>query len=883
MSNWNSTAIPSAFSFGRFFFVLLSTVLFFSMEAQIPSSPGGPGQARGDRPMPTGRFYGKVVDDSGQGLGYATVQLIRTQNNPQTGINEEMLVTGQITSDNGDFSLENVPVFEQYTLKVSFIGFSEISMPLSFNDEKSSGGAPSGSPQGGQFRGMAPGGFDKDIGNIKLALESETLSEVTVTAEKAAFALAIDKREYRVDKDASVAGGDAVDALRNIPSLSVDLDGNVRLRNGAPQIFVDGRPTTLSLDQISADIIETVEVITNPSARYDAGGGSAGIINIVLKKDKRLGYNGNVRAGTDTNGSLNLGGSINARSDKTNIFLSTFLNNRRGQSTGETFQQNLVGNPPTYISQYSDSDRNGYFGNIRGGVDWFMDNRNTLTFSANYTRGVFDPSEVLSTRTDSLFSGYTTSSLFERISEQERSFRNIGGSVLFKHLFPKQGAEWTADINFNRVKFNGMSDYTTLFESGGEEMEFQQNLGTGQFITIQTDYVNPISDQIKLEGGLRAAMRTNSSDNSNSFFNVQTQQWEEIYRLTDEYRFTDNVFAAYGIMNHDLGKWAYQVGLRAESSFYTGNIVENEESFEINYPINLFPSVFVTHEFNTNNNLQFSYTRRINRPHFFQTLPFTDISNALNPRRGNIQLRPEFSNSFELSFQKVFNQGHNVLVSTYFKEADDLITTILVDEFVPELGENALVSTYANSNSSSALGGEITVKNSITKSVDLTSNVNLYHSRVDASNVENDLIIDRFTWFVKENLSVKLPAGFTLQVTGEYRSKASFTPNDGQQRGWGPPTSNSAQGYQLANWFVDAALRKDLLNRKLTVTLNVNDIFRSRKMGSYTESDFFIQESYRFRQPQVVRLNVSYNFGKRDATLFKRKNNNQNAQGSDMM
>ncbi len=855
---------------GLIIVILCATQMYSQPNSRSSTNPG---QMRGK--APEGRFYGKVVDDEGKGVGYATVQLVKSDLTDSNADVAEEMISGQITDDNGDFSLTGIPANGTYTLKISFIGYAEINQSVSFRNSDDNGKAPS--------TGSARINLDKDLGNIVLTIASSTLSEVTISAERAAFSLAIDKKEYRVDKDVMATGGDAIDALKNIPSLSVDLDGNVSLRNGSPQIFVDGRPTTLTLDQIAADMIETVEVITNPSAKYDAGGGAAGIINIVLKKDRRLGYNGNVRAGTDTRGGLNLGLNLNARGEKTNLFLSSFANQRNSRSNGETFQQNLTGSPLTNSYQVNSGNRNGMFGNVRAGMDWFVDNRNTLTFSGSYTKGKFDPSETLTTTVDSLFTSGTKSSEYKRLSEQDRNFRNIGGSILFKHLFPKDGAEWTADVNFNRVRFSGASDFMSQFEDGKTTMEYQENLGVGQFITIQSDFVNPLSDQTKLEGGVRASFRKNDSDNNNSFFNSVTQEREQVTRLTDAFGYTDNVYAAYGTFSHQLDTWAYQVGLRAESSFYTGTIEETGASFDIDYPLSLFPSAFITKKINDQDNVQLSYTRRINRPNFFQTLPFTDISNPLNPRRGNTELRPEFTNSLEVSYQNILGDNHNFLVSLYYKQASDLITTFLVEEYVPELGTTAIIATYANSNSSQALGTELTLKNSFGKTFELTSNLNLYQSSVDASNVENELVIDQFSWFLKENLTVKLPAGFTFQLSGQYRSKASFTPSDGQERGFGRQSSNSAQGYQLANWYVDAALKKDFMNRNLTVSVNINDIFSSRKSGSFTESNLFIQESFRYRDPQVVRVNVSYKFGKTDFNLFKRKNNKQNSQGSDMM
>lgn len=867
-------------------FVALFALSLFCMEQLAAQFPGG-GQS-----MNNGRFYGKIVDENNKGVGYATVQLYRMQFDTTSKSLKETLITGQITEDNGDFNLEKLPVVGDFTLKISFIGYAETTKQVTFGIKPPAGGqpggarpaAPGGAPAGGPGQwggGMGGGNFEKDLGNIKLVADVQTLETVTVTAEAAQTSLALDKKVYRVDKDASTAGGNAQDALKNVPSLSVDLDGNVSLRNGSPQIFVDGRPTTLSLDQIPADGIESVEVITNPSAKFDAGGGTAGIINIVLKKEKRLGYNGNVRAGADTRTGFNAGGDVNARGEKTNVFLSGNFNRNKGYNEGETVRQNLTTSPLTTVTQLADGKMEGYFANARGGVDFFLDNRNTLTLSGSFTRGHFEPNDDLSVRTDSLFDVNPVSASYERSTIQDRNFRNIGTSVLFKHLFPKQGAEWTADLNYNRVKFKGNSDFTTLYDNGVSFIELQEGSGRGQFMTFQTDFVNPITDKIKVEGGLRAAMRRNKNDNYNAFLD-ETGAEIPVTSLADHYKFNDDVFAAYAQFSQQFSNWGYQMGLRAESSLYKGSLTDRDSSFTIAYPFSLFPSVFVTRKLNDLDNIQLSYTRRINRPNFFQTMPFIDYSDKELLRQGNPQLEPEFVNAVELSYQNILVKGHNVLVSLYYRRNTNLITSYFETGTNLE-GRTVPLITYANSNSSQAYGGELTLKNSLFNFLDLTTNVNVYQSKVDASNVETGLVIDQLSWFVKENLQLQLPAGFTLQLSGEYRSRASFTPESGNRMPWMPGPTNTAQGYTLSNWFVDAALKKEILHKKGTLTLNVNDIFATRRNGTYTESPLYIQDSFRTRDAQIVRLNFSYRFGKMDASLFKRKNMKMNMQGNDMM
>lgn len=845
--------------------LILTLSLVFLSTIIMAQRPSGGQRPMGGREMPKGRFYGKVVDDKGKGVAYAAVQLYGMKFDTVAKKPMESLLAGQITAENGDFSLEDIPVRGEFTLKVSFLGYGDTEQKVSFG---------------------TPGSFDKDLGNILLSTDASVLDEVVVTGEATNVSLALDKKVFRVDKDASATGGTAEDALKNVPSLSVDLDGNLTLRNASPQLFVDGRPTTLTLDQIPADAIETVEVITNPSAKYDASGGQAGIVNIVMKKDRRLGYNGSVRGGFDTRGALNGGGNINVREGKLNVFLSAFANQRISKGTSETDRQNFFGNPQTNLLQDSKNNMNGYFTNLRGGFDWFVDNRNTLTISGSYTRGNFNPENTLKITTDSLFSNRTGQSTSIRNTTNERSFTNIGGSVLFKHLFPKEGKEWTADINFNQVSFGGFGDFRTEFvDRNLESRERQESDSKSSFVTIQADYVDPLTKNVKLEAGVRASVRDNNNQNMSSVYNAASDSYVRVTNFADVYNYEDAVYAAYATLSYQTKKWGYLVGLRAESSSYTGVLPDNEVTFENDYPLSLFPSVFVTHKLNDQDNIQLSYTRRINRPNFFQLMPFTDFSDSLNIRRGNANLLPEFTNSLEFTYQNIFNKGNNLLVSAYYKQATDLITSYQFTEFDAALDREVIVTSYTNSNSSLAYGVEFTLRNALTKKIELTTNINAYNSRVDASNVEADLIINQFSWFIKENLQMRLPKEFMLQISGEYRSRAAFTPSSGGSRFGGHRfgSTNTAQGYSLDNYFVDVSVRKSLFKRKLSLTVSIRDILKTRRRGTYTETDLFIQRTFGNRDPQVARVTLSYRFGKPDISLFKRKNNKVSSNGMDMM
>src|SRR5690606_24121508 len=289
----------------------------------------------------------------------------------------------------------------------------------------------------------------QDLGNIRLEANPEVLSEVEVTGQRTAFQMSIDKKVFNVDRNLTSVGGTAADVLKSVPSVNVDIDGNVKVRNSSPNIFVDGKPSTLTIDQIPADAIESVELITNPSAKYDAEGMS-GIINIVLKKNKKAGFNGMVMAGVGTNDKYNAGGNINARQGKWNVSANYNFNANRNWGSGQTDRTNFgtQGSGNNYATQHSDSRNSGQFQFGKLGVDYYIDNRNTISIGQNIVRGSFKNYEDLTSvfsDADKTFTGQS-----QRLSNNEFGFRNYTTTAGFKHLFAEPNKELTADFSMNK-------------------------------------------------------------------------------------------------------------------------------------------------------------------------------------------------------------------------------------------------------------------------------------------------------------------------------------------------------------------------------------------------------------------------------------------------
>jgi outer membrane receptor protein involved in Fe transport len=873
----------------HYFLLSLSLLFSFFAFSQPPMGMGRASGAGGSRPQVNGNFYGKVVEsNTGKPIEYASVQLLQNKFDSATKKRKDQVIGGMITRSNGDFRLENIPAFGQYKLRVNVVGYTPYEQPISFDIKM---------PQGGNadFTAMLSA-LDKDLGNIKISIAEKTLENVTVSSGTSGLRLGIDRKVFGVDKNIVSAGGTAIDVMRNVPSINVDIDGNVTMRNNTPQLFVDGRPTVLTLEQIPADAIESVEIITNPSAKFDASGGTAGILNIILKKNKRVGYSGNLRSNIDSRARIGMGGDINLRQNKLNFFASVNFNQRKSISNGLTDRTTLISNPNTLLHQEDQSISIGYFMFFRAGLDYFINNRNTFSVSVNKGGGEFKPTSIGDISIDTLYNTPKRSNS-ERNSLSNSEFAFTGITTSFKHLFPRAGEEWSVDLTYNvsnSTNFNQINTYyydNPLSSLSRTASQQQDGTGNNDNLVIQTDYVRPLSEKSKWEAGLRAQLR--NVDNKNDFYLINGSSLFYIPALSVNYNSHDNVLAAYSTYSNQIKNFGYQLGIRVESSRYDGVLPDLNQEFSIDFPVSLFPSVFLTQKLKKNQDLQLNYTRKINRPNFFQLYPFTDYSDSLNLSRGNPNLVPEFTSSVELSYQKTFTNKDNFIASAYFKQTDNLITRYQDKEVSATSGKDVLINTFINANSSYVTGLELVSKNKMRPWWDLTTNFNLFTSVIKLSD-PNLTDLDPFaSFFIKLNNSFKLQKSLTFQLSGEYQSRSVLPPGGSGGGGggrWGGGMgmfgggmfgqTSAAQGYQKANYFVDAALRFEFgKTKQANLSWNINDIFRTRRQQIFSSSALFVQDVFRRRDPQLMRLNFGWRFGKFDPNLFKRKSNKLMGEG----
>jgi len=834
-------------------FFLIGIFSVFNLTAQVEAEQQGESPMQPNLSMKSNSIYGKLIDkQTGKAIEAASVQLYPLDKK-KTAAN---LLDGMLSRPNGEFKFEKLPDANSFRLVITALGYTTQEQVITITE-------------------AGKGIFERDLGNIVMETSFKQLSNVTVSSGKPALQMGIDRKIFTVDKSLVSAGGTAIDVMKNIPSVSVDIEGNVELRNSTPQIFIDGRPTILTLDQIPADHIDKIELITNPSAKFDAAS-SGGIINVVLKKNKRFGLHGiaSVSGGTPEVFAANL--NLNLRQGKFNFFVSAGHNQSGGNAKGETLRKNKDNGIITdYFNQYSKNGRNRNFNSIRFGTDFFINNRNTITISQSINKGIFGNDETQNQEylnSDKILERYGI-----RRSAGESGFNRNSTRLNYKYNFPKEGKEITADISYNNGSRDNNSNIVNLFYNpDGSEYQPQStvwNNGSSneKQWTFQTDYSNPLTERTKIEAGLRSY-----HNNFLSYYDAFAKDNGQDIKLplSNNYAYKEMINAAYFTYSYKKETFSYQLGLRAEHSKFDGELVDSAYKFGYEYPAQLkniwdalFPSFFVTKRITEDDELQFNYTRRIRRPRFWQLNPYIDINDPSNIRQGNPQLQPEYVNSFEFNYSKNY-KGGNFLGVLYFRSNPRDITqysdTITAAQYQQlnnaAVDPNAILNTYINASTTNRYGAEFTLQHKIGKNFEITPTVNLQYRTVNAKINNLDLSNKGFNWEGKlisnykiETQKKSLFNNMSFQLIADYES-ASVIP----------------QGKSKAEFDVDFAIRKDFLkNKKASLTFAVSDLFNTRRWGTIYDTERFYQDSYRRWSVRNFRISFSYKFGDANFSLSR--------------
>lgn len=819
------------------YFQLLTFITFISIagKAQMP----GMGSIKGMKDPKLGRVYGKILDNAtGLPVEYASVQVL--------WYSKDSLLGGSLVKPNGDFAVDGLPSFGQIRVKVQFIGYKNYIQKVYLSP---------------------PDKVDQDLGDIRLMLDDKTTREVEITAEKSTVTLGIDRRIYNVDKDLSAKGGTAVDVMKNVPGVTVDADGNAQLRNQSPTIFVDGRPTSLTLQQIPADQIERVEIITNPSVKFDASA-TGGILNIIMKRNTKPGYNGMLMSYIGTGDRYGGMANLNLKGGPWNVSLMYSYNQSINNNNGYTNRTQLNDTTKTVLGYFNQKNiarmlNRFNFGKI--GIDYNINNRNTITFSEMIMGGEFNTNDIQNYAV--LGSNQTTYLSGDRINNQTAKFNHFTSQLLYRKTFPKVGKELTFDLNNNftisnnSYLFSTFTPYDSLGNRTGENF-YQKNIGStdaNQF-TFQADYVNPISETKKIELGVKSYYKYSDSKNNTSNAIVTAETFERDSAMSNHYKIDDIINAAY--INYSAKTFfgiGYQAGLRFEQSYYSGKIADKNLAFSYSYPSNsndilksLFPAIYFSKKLKKNQELQLNVSRKIQRPNFFQLMPFVMFADNQNRRIGNPQLKPEFRNISEINYNKIFSKG-SYLGSGYFRYEEQPITEIAY--FSPNPGESTvLINTTINGKNSFRYGIENTVKLTFFKNLDVTLNANAFYIYIKGLVVENqpEVTAEGYAYNAKGTISYKFPKNITFQVNGNYESPRILL-----------------LGYSKPIYSIDVSLNY-MIKTKWILNATLSDAFNTRVSGTHYETPYYVQDLSRRRETRYVRFTVSYLFGKMDASIFKR-------------
>jgi outer membrane receptor protein involved in Fe transport len=670
-----------------------------------------------------------------------------------------------------------------------------------------------------------------DLGSISLQSSTADLDEVVVQGEKTLMELSLDKRVFNVGKDLANAGGNASDILMNLPSVAVDPDGNVRLRGSANvRILIDGKPSGLvsfkgssGLRQLPANLVERVEVITNPSARYEAEG-MAGVINIILKKDSKQGFNGSgeVILGSPLN--LGLTANLNYRKNRINWFVNYGLANRVSPGRSKLYQEVYQEDGSTLLlQQRSTSTVNSLNNSLRAGLDYFFSEQSILTASYVWRRS--DAHRITDIRyedyanTLDYYLGYAL-----RRQDETEDEPNKEAILNFKKRFDQKGKELNASFTYlnywersNQLfTQNSYNIFSSALPKGALTQTSLNDEYENQYL-LQVDYTQPFASKGKIETGIRTSFREMEND-----YIVQEKQesgiFETIDGLDNVFLYDENILAVYGIVGNERAKWSYQAGLRAEYTDIETRLVETKESNPRSYT-NLFPSGHLNYKANEKNAFQLSYSRRIRRPVYNDLSPYVTFSDQRNFFSGNPNLNPEFTDSYELG-HILYREKSTLFSTVYYRSTQDKIQRIRT------VGDNGFsVTAPYNLVGEESYGLEFSgdyVANSWWK---LDFNANFFYATVDGSNLNQNFQATTTSMLFRQSSRFTLPKGWDLQIRGNYEARRK-----------------TAQGVQKGIFFLDLSASKKILNQRGTLIFNVADVLNSRINRYITEGSNFFTE-----------------------------------------
>ncbi|MFI1771327.1 TonB-dependent receptor domain-containing protein [Thalassobellus citreus] len=759
---------------------------------------------------------GRVIDkETKQPLEYATVAFFSKK--------ENKIITGGITDTNGNFNISIEKGI--YDVSIEYIGFKKLTIP----NKKIAGSL--------------------SLGTFSLELDTESLGEVEIIAEKTSVEIKLDKKIYNVGKDLTVSGGNVSDVLDNVPSVSVDAEGNVALRgNDNVRILINGKPSGLvglnstdALRQLPADAIEKIEVITSPSARYEAEG-TAGILNIILRRSKLLGLNGSITANVGHPDAAGISGNINYRTGNVNIFNTTSY--RYNESIGHWYNNVMYNdiNTPDLDEKRNWTDiRKGLTTN--SGIEWYINDSASLTTALVYSNNDNKSNSVNNLVYTNKIDNTTSKSI--RLDPENEDGETIQYSVNFTKNFKQTDHKLTFDFQYENTNDNDLS----LINTNGINTEIASNFEDQSKILLQSDYVLPIGEQSQIEIGYRGDFDNRSTDYRVELINTDTGNFEVNNDLTNVFNFKQYITAIYAQYGSKIDNFSYLLGLRMEN---TRTTLDQPTSGDFNKKniTGLFPTINLNYEITEEESIMLGYSRRLRRPRGFMLNPFPSRSSLTNVFQGNPDLDPTYTGKFELGYLNRFGkftlstalyQSHSTNVMTFASRETGEIVEIDGENF-PVIERGPL-----NLATDDRYGFEFNLNYNPSRKWRINTDFNLFKLKRDGAYNGIDLSSNVTTWTARLTNKLTLPYKIDWQTNMNYRAPSS-----------------DAQNNRKGRFSTNVAFSKDLFKEKASIAFNIRDVFNSRKFKNFiTAETFTTDQEIQFRGGRTYNLSFTYRFNQK--------------------
>ena len=812
-------------------FTLLMSILLLVSYAQRPQGSDG---------LPAFNITGKLVEsESGNPVEYATISVFSVQ--------DSSLVTGGLTDEKGFFQIQTEP--GRFYLKIQFIGFVDVIV------------------EGIQ---LGRGKTSYEVGKVVIKPDERLLDEVVVQAERTQMEMTLDKKVFNIGKDLSNLGGSATDILDNLPSVQVDVEGNVSLRGSENvRILIDGKPSGLvglssndALRQLNGNLVERVEIITNPSARYDAEG-LAGIINIVLKKEKAKGINGSFQV--NTGAPANHGGSVNLnfRRDWINFFTNFGIGYRRNPGSGESYQE--FGDPLTKTTdRFRDHDRGGINYSTRFGADFFLNEKNTMTLAFLYRFSDENNKTNLQ-----YFDHFVTGedSLTLRSDNETEGDENLEYSINYTRNFSRKGHKLTADIQYQN---NNEQEGSDLVESNGLNgsdqvpylFQIANNDEIEERLMLQSDYIHPFNKDGKFEAGVRYTDRLVGNDyvveelNENGIYQIDTD-------FSNEFEYEEKVLAFYGIVSNKINKLSWQLGLRYEKTDLT-TFQKTQNTRNVQQYSNLFPSTFFTYQLTESKAIQLSYSRRIRRPRGRSLNPFTSISDSRNFFLGNPFLQPVFTDSYEVGYL-INSKGSSIYSGVYYRYSEGITQRLRSTD------EEGITTTRPyNVSEEDSYGVEVNFSKDIVKWYRVNGNANFFRSYTPGGSVSFEDEVTSFNSASATSVTTRISNNFKFDKLFDAQININYR-----------APRNTVQGRRFSITSIDLGFSRDIMKGNGTLALSVRDLLNSRKYrGETFNTGFYERNTFQWRS-RTSQLSFTYRLNQKKQRQRRGSGEGQEFEGGD--